>query len=250
MKAWLEGDRVSLQRLADFLPDGDIRIADEDGHYFLSSAMIDEPPDGETFYEVAQRLLLVANGLGRVRDSGFIPVALTGTYGDEGNVHVVVAAFTARASLSASAVVVSVDGIEVPQPPPPGPRYAELAMMNPEVAEVLRILASPDEALGWGELYKVYEIIQGKVPKAIRDGDVRISRKKESLFTSSSNHQGSNGEYTDVRHSRMKGDPPAKRMSKSEGRQFISTWVHIWLDHLSASGAQQMSDQRTGLAPS
>ncbi|WP_280256948.1 hypothetical protein [Nocardia abscessus] len=238
MKAWLEGERVSLCSLAELLPEGDIRIAGEDVRYYLSSPMIDEPREGETFYEAAQRLLVVANGLGRVMSSGFTPVTLAGTYSDEGNVHVVVGVLTARATASVNAVVVSVDGVDVPQPPPMGPRYAEQAMMHPEVAEVLRILALPNEDLGWGELYKAYEILQGKIPKAIRREDPRISGKKESLFTTSANHPGSNGEYIDVRHARAKGDPPGARMSKSEGRQFISTWVGIWLDYLSAPNAR------------
>ncbi|MGN2640593.1 hypothetical protein ACTD5D_31375 [Nocardia takedensis] len=234
MKAWLEGELASLRLLASFLPDGDLWIAEEGGSYYLSSPLIDEPPEGETFYAVARKLLLVANGLGRLAGSGFEPVALTGTYADEANIHVVVAALTAKATLSATVAGVSIDGVAVPQPPPLGPRYAEIAMTNPEAAEVLRILALPDEALGWGELYKAYEILQGKVPKAVRDGDLRISRAKESLFTVSANHQGADGEHADVRHARMKGSPPSKRMPKPEARQFISTWVGVWLDHLRA----------------
>jgi hypothetical protein len=54
MKARLDGHEFDLQDLADWLPAGNIRVAKDDVGYYLSAAVIDNPPEGKTFYEAAQ----------------------------------------------------------------------------------------------------------------------------------------------------------------------------------------------------
>jgi len=73
MKARLDGHEFDLQDLADWLPSGDIRVAKDDMGY-LSAAVIDNPPEGKTFYEAAQDLLPIVNGMGRLKSAKFRPV--------------------------------------------------------------------------------------------------------------------------------------------------------------------------------
>jgi hypothetical protein len=63
MKARLNGHEFDLQDLADWLPSGDICVVRDDEGYYLSAPDIDTPPDGKTYYEVAQNLLPIVNGI-------------------------------------------------------------------------------------------------------------------------------------------------------------------------------------------
>ena len=67
-KAWLEGHPFDLEDLAQLLATGDVHVVHDanENAYYLSATEIDNPPDGTTFYEVAQRLLPHINGIGRV----------------------------------------------------------------------------------------------------------------------------------------------------------------------------------------
>ncbi len=49
-------------------------------HYYLAFHEIDSPSEDEKFYEAAERLLLRINGLGRVENQNFRPVALSDEY--------------------------------------------------------------------------------------------------------------------------------------------------------------------------
>ena len=80
VKAQLRGHDFDLQDLADLLPSGDTCVVkDVDGHY-LTSAEIDDRPEGVPFYEVAPRVLRRVNGLARARKPNFEPVELNGHY--------------------------------------------------------------------------------------------------------------------------------------------------------------------------
>jgi hypothetical protein len=82
MKARLGGHEFDLQDLADWLPSGDIRVAKDDVGYYLSAAVIDNPPEGKTFYEAAEDLLPIVNGIGSLKSAKFRPVKLDGRYQD------------------------------------------------------------------------------------------------------------------------------------------------------------------------
>ena len=82
MKARLDGHEFDLQDLADWLPSGNIRVAKDDVGYYLSASVIDNPPAGKTFYEAAQYLLPIVNGIGSLKSAKFRPVKLDGRYQD------------------------------------------------------------------------------------------------------------------------------------------------------------------------
>jgi hypothetical protein len=80
IKARLDGHEFDLQDLADWLASGNIRVMKDDVGYYLSAAVIDNPPEGKTFYEAAQDLLPIVNGIGSLKSAKFRPVKLDGRY--------------------------------------------------------------------------------------------------------------------------------------------------------------------------
>ena len=76
------GHEFDLQDLADWLPSGNIHVTKDDVGYYLSAAVIDNPPEGKTFYEAAQDLLPIVNGIGSLKSAKFRPVKLDGRYQD------------------------------------------------------------------------------------------------------------------------------------------------------------------------
>jgi hypothetical protein len=98
MKARLDGHEFDLQDLAEWLPSGNILVAKDDVGYYLSAAVIDNPPEGKTFYEAAQALLPIVNGIGCLKSAKFRPVKLDGRYKDGEKRHTVVAWLRSRSA--------------------------------------------------------------------------------------------------------------------------------------------------------
>jgi hypothetical protein len=112
MKARLDGHEFDLQDLADWLPAGNIRVAKDDVGYYLSAAVMDNPPEGKTFYEAAQALLPIVNGIGSLKSATFRPVKLDGRYQDGEKRHTVVGVGTieTRSRAHAVGIVTGPDG--------------------------------------------------------------------------------------------------------------------------------------------
>jgi hypothetical protein len=229
MKARLDGHEFDLQDLADWLPAGNIRVAKDDEGYYLSAAVIDNPPEGKTFYEAAQGLLPMVNGIGRLKSATFRPVKLDGRYQDGEKRHTVVGVGTAEVRVRAHAVgiVTGPDGKVKPQPLPPGIAYAELTA-HPEVAEALTILATHDG--GWVELYKVYEIIRDAMKPVALDKSGLATKDEIRAFTGSTDRPDVSG--IGARHARMGGGPPKRTMTELQAREFIGRLLRAWMDTL------------------
>jgi hypothetical protein len=235
-KAWLEGHQFDLEDLAQLLATGDVRVvrdpdAADDNAYYLTAPEIDNPPEGTTFYDVAQRLLSHINGIGRVNKADFRPVQLTGRYGTPTGQSAVVAAASGELRLKAhvAGFVTGPDGQPKPDPPSPWPNRFALAARNADVAEVLEIMGSP-EPPEWADLFKVHEkiqdSIQGSIPKM-----GWASQADEDAFGASANRRDVSGR--DARHARREKRPPPKRtMTVAQGREYIGDIVAKWLDYL------------------
>jgi hypothetical protein len=229
MKARLDGHEFDLQDLAEWLPSGNILVAKDDVGYYLSAAVIDNPPEGKAFYEAAQDLLPIVNGIGCVKSAKFRPVKLDGRYQDGDKRHTVigVATIEERERVHAVGIVTGPDGKEKPQPPPPGIAYAGLTA-RPEVAEALTILAAPGG--GWIELYKVYEIIRDAVKPVALDKSGLATKDELNAFTGSANRPDVGG--LGARHARIDGDPPKRTMTELQAREFIGRLLRAWMDAL------------------
>jgi hypothetical protein len=229
MKARLDGHEFDLRNLADWLPSGNIRVAKDDVGYYLSAAVIDNPPEGKTFYEAAQDLLPIVNGIGSLKSAKFRPAKLDGRYQDGEKRHTVVGVGTieVRSRVRAVRIVTGPDGKVKPQPPPPGHRVRGLTART-EVAEALTILAMP--AGGWVELYKVYEIIRDAVKPIALDKSGLATKDEISAFTGSANWPEIGG--LGARHARMAGGLPKRTMTEPQAREFIGRLLRAWMDAL------------------
>jgi hypothetical protein len=167
-----------------------------------------------------------------VANSGFRRVKLNGTFSEGNSEHRVIfveSAAELRVSVDVPAVTVTrADGTVVPDPPSPWPGRFALAGKHPEVAEVLEIMSRPERP-GWGELYKVHEIIRHSImPGKIYEVGW-ADKPTDSAFTGSANLPGVSG--SGARHARMEGNPK-RTMTIDEGRDYISGIVIKWLDLL------------------
>jgi hypothetical protein len=152
---------------------------------------------------------------------------------DTGQTHVfgAMAATMATVRMHAAGTVTHADGTTPPSPPSPWPDYLALAEANGDVAETLEIIVRTEQ-LGWGELFKIHEIVCRSIePMTI----VKLgwtTDNRDSTFTSSANNPAISG--SDARHARPpKGSQPKRKMTISEGRQYIRELVTKWLGHLS-----------------
>jgi len=182
----------------------------------------------------AKVVLARLNGLGRVRDSRFRPVALSGFYSDDKRTMVFPppAVLEIRESLAIrESVVVELvgpDGRPKMAPPPPwGERFA-LAASNSDVAEVLETMGGT-EPLDWVALYKVHEIIRDTIKPQKIPTLGWATADDDSAFTASANLPSVSGEQ--ARHARKDGTP-RHTMTLDQARVFISDLVTAWLDSL------------------
>ena len=226
MKAWLTGHEFDLQDLVDLLPSGDVRVVreDDDDDFYLTSPEIDNPPEGMAFHDAAEQLITKINGLARVKNPSFQPVALSDRYSEgEGQPIVVRAApFQARGRLGTPTVTVTrPDGTIVPDEPSPWPARFAATASHPDLAEALEVMGRP-KLLWWSDLYWVFEIIRDSVkPDEIHE--LGWATKTEvSSFT---------GSAQKARHARSSA-APKKPMSLSEAKDFVNRLLLAWLSTL------------------
>ena len=232
VKAELKGHEFDLEALVQLFPSGPIRVIRENGDYYMLADEIDNRPQREQYYEVAPTILSTVNGLARVADPAFQPVVLSGSYVEGERRHVVVQAesVNVRVRVNAAGVLVtSSDGVVQAPPLPPSPRRAATAATHPDVSEALLIMSQPT-ALGWGELYKVFEIVRESLRPSTIDKAGLAKTRDLNAFRASANRPDLSG--ADARHARMSGEPPTHHMSLPQGRRFISALVQNWIDSL------------------
>jgi hypothetical protein len=230
-KVWLEGHVFDLETLGDLFRSGDPLVAQDpsDGYYLESSSLQDS--NGQIDVSATETLVKRINGVARTVDVDFRPVKLKGRYtAPDGTTSVVVSADTAeaRSKVRVTARVLS-DGISVPEPPPKGPRYVNLAAQDVNVADVLRVLGQP-ESLDWYDIYKVWEIVEqavGELSQAVARG--WATRADIDRLTASANHPGISGD--EARHARMRGNPgPNRTMTMGEADALVRRLAANWIE--------------------
>lgn len=231
-KAWLAGDEHDLQYLAAMLPSGDVRIAQDGDRFCLTARQLDAPPSGEQFYEIARKLISQVNGLACIQNADFSPVDLADSYDQDDGVTVVLATarLVVRARMSATAAVTGPDGRPVPQSAPTGPAYLALASLDPDLSQVLKIMAGSPH---FAELHKVLEIIEAAGGRDAAMKSAGISKNQVSTFTRTANHQEASGDYS--RHARLRQPPPGNPMQITEATSMIRSLVAAWMTSLLAA---------------
>ncbi len=232
VKAWLEGGQFDLDYLAQHFPTGDIRVVRDGDRYYLASLQIDNPPAGTKNHEVARKLIAHLNGYGSLTHPDFRPVQSAGIYDDEtGTTLVIGAAHLELRTVTFTAVGVVNDPSGKVEPPPPAPGQARIALAdtNSDVDEVFEIMSRIP--LGWPDLFKVHEIVCRSIEPTTLVKLGWTTGNRDSTFTGSANNPTISG--PGARHARPpKGNQPKRKMSISEGRQYIRELVTKWLDYL------------------
>jgi hypothetical protein len=230
-KAWIEAHQFDLEAIAEHFKSGDTRIVQEGDEYYLTSPEIDAAADDPQANGVVAKIIRRINSLGRIHDANFQPVKLKRYTNETGQTVVtgVMAAMVSTVRLRATATVTK-SGTVIPNPPSPWPGYLALADTNSDVAEALEIITGNDQ-LGWVELFKIREIICRSVEPTTIVKLGWTTADRDSTFTSSANNPAISG--SDARHARPpKGSQPKRKMSISEGQQYVRDLVTKWLDHL------------------
>jgi hypothetical protein len=160
IKVRLEGHSKDLGFLArEFPPSSDPHVGSDGEGYYLTSASIhdDLTADTKALYFRASDLLRAVNGTARLIGlwSGFRPVVLRGD-------------FTDAAGRMINSLGIPVDPWQ-PETVDLAAGYLQRAGTCPEGQQVLAILGTPEPALDWSELQKIYEIIGDHVAGGRQD---------------------------------------------------------------------------------
>lgn len=232
-KARLDGHGFDLDTLVEIFREGDPVLGRDDDGYYLSSSAFDGLEEPVAVKDRAEILLRKVNGLGRLLDSSFEPVKLSGSFTTkDGHTTHVLSPDSARVRTRASAATVTVGGQPPPPPPPPpGPKYVRLADGERDVADALKFLGSQDEP-DWFLLWKAFEIIQHAVGsrKAIETAGWATTADLNA-FCASANLETVSGD--DARHARKakaSDRPPVSTMDLREARRFVYGLAKAWLD--------------------
>ncbi|KAA1430087.1 hypothetical protein [Mycolicibacter arupensis] len=232
VKAWLDGDPFDLRNLAALFAEGDVRVLHDEAEdrFYLTAPDIDNPPEPHRYNRPAEVLIKRLNGLARMHRADFQPVRLSGSYTTPtGTRAFATVTIDVAPRMSAYGVARGADGKLIPQPPSPWTNRLALAGVNPDVSQVLNILAHKDD-FGWSELYKVHEIICHAVePRTITDYGW-TDKATDSAFRASANRADVSGDA--ARHARNRGTPPSRTMTLVEGRAYIGNLALKWVDHL------------------
>ena len=225
MKAWLTGDEFDLQDLVDLLPSGDVRVVREDDEFYLTSPEIDNPPERMAFHDAAEQLITRINGIARVRNPRFQPVALTDRYSEGEGDHIVLKPAPCQVRIRGETVTVTLtkpDGtVVVAGTPSPWPERFAAAASHPDLAEALEVMGRP-KLLWWSDLYWVFEIIRDSVkPDEIHELGWATKTEVSSF----------RGSAQKARHARSSA-APKKPMSLSEAKDFVNRLLLAWLSTL------------------
>jgi len=213
---YLEGDSMDLLILRSALTTGDV-VAKEDDHgtYLCGPTLACKSAPAEVLLR-ATELMPRLNGVGRVVDSDFEPVRVSGrvSNGEQPATVFAEAHLRARARLSAGGE------------PAVAQRTLDRAHQNQAFDEVLRLIGT-SPALNWIDLYKLYELLKrdagGDDALRARTG---ISQADLKAFTASANLPEVSGSA--ARHAVGTGGVPSRTMTQTAARNFILGIVRSW----------------------
>ena len=216
-RVYVEGDDSSLERLAILLHGMDVELQFDTEHPYLHGGAISEAIDAHSALERASELLPRLNAVGRLDSSSFRPVQVGSRVSDGTGPHTVFA----RAHLSGEGHLFAGGD--------PGPALTaallETARSDAHFAQAVELFgSSPD--LGWGDLYKIYELLEHSAEGRLRER-VGISKAQEDAFTASANDAGISG--IQARHAIPRKQQAKRSMTNREAQEFMRQMLAAWL---------------------
>jgi hypothetical protein len=226
----LKGHPFDLEVLAAFkLPEG-VRRLEEGGLTFLLFERPAETPPSEIL-DSAKRLVTIFNGAAFVFGVDSERIEADGVTrlehdGRRSIFVVLTGAAAGRARASATLTVTNADGSERPPPEAPGARALLVAISNPVVEKVFRILGSSDRS--FRDLYVVLEAIAEDLG-GLRDlfAQKWVSEDEIRRLRHTANSVAVLGD--EARHGAEQTQPPTDPMSLKEGRKLVEKIAALWI---------------------
>lgn len=234
VKAWLSGHQFDLEELARIFSTGNVKVIQEGDGYYLTSPLLDSPPNESHYRQQAATLLVRMNGIARSLTPSHRPVGLEGRYTEPpGTDHTFINVDEElRFRDHATAIVTRANGDVVVPPPlsaPKGPLYLRAALNSPDAAEALEIMGRND-SLSWVDLYKVFEIVREAIAPIQLEKSGLANKNDVSAFKVSANRPDIGG--PDARHARGTSGTPQHTMTITEAREFVGSLLVAWFTSL------------------
>lgn len=223
----IEGESDNLRRLTELFGVGEHRVViDSESYTVFESPALDSANLDEVSL-VAEKLIELVNGAMRAVDPSFEPVRFARhlRHPEYGERTVVGSSIKIRWRTESNNLA---DSDEF------APRYFDLALSNPDVAEVLRLLRQTK--LEWAISYKVFEVVRqacGGEAWLIAAG--WSSQRELSSFRAAANRPDVGGEA--ARHARVTGQTPkGPFFTLNQGQNFVLRLAKRWMETLFVAG--------------
>jgi hypothetical protein len=216
-RVYVEGDDSSLERLAILLHGTDVELQlDAEGPYLHGKA-ISEASDAHSAMQRTSELLPRLNAAGRLDSPSFQPVQVGSRVSDGAGRDTVFA----LAHLSGEGRLMAGGD--------PGPLLTvallDAARTDTNFAQAVELFgSSPD--LGWGDLYKIYELLEHAAAGRLRER-TGISKSQGDAFTASANDAGISGIL--ARHAIPRKQQAKRSMTNREAQELIRQMLVAWL---------------------
>lgn len=216
-RVYVEGDSSSLERLAVLLQGTGVELQPDTEHPYLHGNANSEAIDAHSALQRVSELLPRLNAAGRLDSPSFRRVQVSGRVSDGAGPHTVFA----RAHLSG-------EGHLFAGGDPGPPRTAALlaaARADAHFSQAVELFgSSPD--LGWGDLYKIYELLEHAAEGRLKER-TGISQSQEEAFTASANDAGISG--IQARHAIPRKQQAKRSMTIREAQEFVRQMLAAWL---------------------
>jgi hypothetical protein len=217
-RIYVDGEVSSVARLATLLRGGGIELELGSDLPYLHGALIDAAPDPHAALQRAAEILPRLNAAGRRDSLAFKLIRLVSRVSEGDGPQIIFA----RAVLSAGGSL-TVGGDQGPQLT--AKMLAE-AKTGTEYADAIELFGSSPN-LGWGELYKIYELLKNAAGDHFR-ARTGVSDSERRAFTASANDRGISG--LGARHAVARPQRARHSMGLDEARELVRRMLTTWLN--------------------
>lgn len=221
MARWLvqvDGERMDLEELPRWFPDGDVFAIEERGTFYFIGPFLETLPNADAVRTEATRRLDELSAVISLLWSGFKkPVVSRVLREDDQGKRDVFVLLSASVSMRAKAgAVFATGGMPGPSQPTQAQQLLARARAQPHLAQALSIWAEPTRS--WPRLYRIMEEIEQHLGQPV-DAAGLCSGQDRRRFRTTANTAEVSG--VDSRHASGKFAPPSDPMDLHEATSFI-----------------------------
>lgn len=226
----ITGDTSDLRMLVESLETGDVQLGESEHGYVLRALEFESLDSAGAVRDLAIEIVTALSGSARLALGAHQSLNVGAVYRvhSDGKRDITLFAEPMVADLRfmpVTLVLTRADGTtEARKPADPISQWLPLAMRNPAVARALR-LRNADE-LGWTDLYRLYEVIEGDVGSQMYQLSW-VTRDEVERFKRTANSVAAAGDQ--ARHGKERTAPPPKPMRLARARNLIDGLLRSWL---------------------